>query len=108
MRVGEELTSGMILAPLRGVTIRCFREVFAEEIRAAGFSETVTPFIAANAGVDPLRDRELKGGAADVPRSASIRVTPQFIGKDPSALRACLERVKGAGFDTADLNCGCP
>lgn len=108
MRVGEELTSGMILAPLRGVTIRCFREVFAEEIRAAGFSEAVTPFIAANAGVDPLRDRELKGGAADVPRSASIRVTPQFIGKDPSALRACLERVKAAGFDTADLNCGCP
>ena len=104
----EELTSGMILAPLRGVTIRCFREVFAEEIRAAGFSEAVTPFIAANAGVDPLRDRELKGGAADVPRSASIRVTPQFIGKDPSALGACLERVKGAGFDTADLNCGCP
>ena len=68
----------------------------------------MAPFIAANAGVDPLRDRELKGGAADAPRSASIRVTPQFIGKDPSALRACLERVKGAGFDTADLNCGCP
>ena len=45
-------------------------------------------------------------------RSASLppplRVTPQFIGKDPAALRDCLLRVKAAGYDTADLNCGCP
>ena len=31
----------MILAPLRGVTIRCFRETFAEQIREAGFSEGI-------------------------------------------------------------------
>ncbi|MBR2714517.1 MAG: tRNA-dihydrouridine synthase family protein, partial [Kiritimatiellae bacterium] len=37
-----------------------------------------------------------------------LKVTPQFIGKDPVALRACLEKVKSAGYDTADLNCGCP
>ena len=49
----------MILAPLRGVTIRCFRETFADEIRAAGFTEAVTPFIAAISGYDPLKDREL-------------------------------------------------
>lgn len=47
----------LILAPLRGVTIRCFRRVFADAIRAAGFTEAITPFITANAGVDPLRDR---------------------------------------------------
>ena len=51
----------MILAPLRGVTIRCFRETFADEILAAGFTEAITPFITANAGYDPLRDRELSG-----------------------------------------------
>ena len=28
----------MILAPLRGVTIRCFRETFADAILAAGFT----------------------------------------------------------------------
>ena len=95
----------LILAPLRGVTIRCFRRVFAEEIRAAGFTEAVTPFIAANAGFDPLGDRELAG--LD-PRAGGIRVTPQFIGKDPDALSRCLMRVKAAGFETADLNCGCP
>ena len=99
----------MILAPLRGVTIRCFRETFAEEIRAAGFTEMITPFIAAMRGCDPLKDRELR--AERGVRSAEcggLRVTPQFIGKDPAALRECLEKVKAAGYVTADLNCGCP
>ena len=98
----------MILAPLRGVTIRCFRETFAEEIRAAGFTEAITPFITANAGYDPLKDRELSKSSSLIPRPSSLRITPQFIGKDPEALRTCLEKVKAAGYDTADLNCGCP
>ena len=97
----------MILAPLRGVTIRCFRETFAEEIRAAGFTEAVTPFISAMKGYDPLKDRELVGAAAE-DRGSTVKATPQFIGKDPLALRDCLEKVKAAGYDTADLNCGCP
>lgn len=92
----------MILAPLRGVTIRCFRETFAKEVAEYGFTEAITPFITANAGVDPLKDREI--GAS----SNSLLVTPQFIGKDPAALRFCLERIKSAGYETADLNCGCP
>lgn len=94
----------LFLAPLRGVTIRCFRHVFAAALTEAGFTEAITPFIAANEGVDPLKDRELRrDGAAE-----SLRLTPQFIGKSPSALRTCLERVKSAGYTTADLNCGCP
>ena len=99
----------MILAPLRGVTIRCFRETFADEIRAAGFTEAVTPFITANAGYDPLKDRELRDGGLETEDGRrELRVTPQFIGKDPVALGDCLLRVKAAGYDTADLNCGCP
>lgn len=96
----------MILAPLRGVTIRCFRETFAEPIRVAGFTEAITPFISALKGYDPLKDRELSK-----PSSAStafLRLTPQFIGKDPLALRHCLQKIKDAGYETADLNCGCP
>ena len=96
----------MILAPLRGVTVRCFRLTFAQEIADAGFVEAVTPFVSAMPGVDPMADRELRGGPKMEP--AGLRVTPQFIGKDPAALRHCLERVKDAGYDTADLNCGCP
>ena len=118
----------LILAPLRGVTIRCFRETFASELAAAGFTEAVTPFISALPGLDPLRDRELEGEgrrkkeegrSADdnpfsphpsslIPHPSSLKLTPQFIGKDSAALRTCLERVKAAGYDTADLNCGCP
>ena len=96
----------MILAPLRGVTIRSFRETFADEIRTVGFTEAITPFISAISGFDPLKDRELL-----TPLSTStsfLHLTPQFIGKDPSALRSCLEKIKAAGYDTADLNCGCP
>jgi len=92
-----------ILAPLRGVTIRKFREVFAAEIADAGFNEVVTPFISVTRGVDPLKDREIKNTAP-----GPLRVTPQFIGKDPQALRIALARIKSAGFETADFNCGCP
>lgn len=97
----------MILAPLRGVTIRCFREVFAPELRSAGFDEAITPFISANAGYNPLIDRELAGGIAAA-NATGIKTTPQFIGKDPAALEIALKRIRDAGFDTADLNCGCP
>ena len=97
----------MILAPLRGVTIRSFRETFAEEIRTAGFTEAITPFITANAGYDPMKDRELAGAVREG-ADRTVLVTPQFIGKDPDALRICLEKIKAAGYDTADLNCGCP
>ena len=112
----------MILAPLRGVTIRCFRETFAEQIREVGFTEAITPFLSANPGFDPLKDRELANSSHRDTKTQSttgnsvlsvalcdtIKVTPQFIGKDPESLRACLLRIKEAGYDTADLNCGCP
>ena len=112
----------MILAPLRGVTIRCFREVFAEQICEAGFTEAITPFLSANPGFDPLKDRELANSShrdtktqsttgnsvPSLPLRDTIKVTPQFIGKDPESLHACLLRIKEAGYYTADLNCGCP
>ena len=98
----------LILAPLRGVTIRCFRAVFADVIREVGFTEAVTPFITANPGLDPLKDRELKTSGDNLDERDGLRLTPQFLGKDPAALRFCLERIKSAGYETADLNCGCP
>jgi len=97
----------LILAPLRGVTIRCFRECFSDVIAASGFTEAVTPFIPAMPGLDPLKDRELLSGLRPGDRTA-LRLTPQFIGKDPAALRDCLLKVRSAGYDTADLNAGCP
>ena len=101
-------TRHLILAPLRGVTLRCFREVFADVLAEVGFTEAVTPFICANPGLDPLKDRELKPSNLPPLRPSNLLLTPQFIGKDPEALRFCLERIKSAGYETADLNCGCP
>ena len=98
----------MILAPLRGVTVRAFREVFADCLVEAGFTEAFTPFITAIAGFDPLKDRELSNRPPVQSANRTIPLTPQFIGKDPEALRQCLLKVKAAGFATADLNCGCP
>ena len=101
-------TRHLILAPLRGVTLRCCREVFADVLAEVGFTEAVTPFICANPGLDPLKDRELKPSNLPPLRPSNLLLTPQFIGKDPEALRFCLERIKAAGYETADLNCGCP
>ena len=101
-------TRHLILAPLRGVTLRCFRKVFADVLAEVGFTEAVTPFICANPGLDPLKDRELKPSNLPPLRPSNLLLTPQFIGKDPEALRFCLERIKSAGYETADLNCGCP
>lgn len=94
----------MILAPLRGVTVRSFREAFADALAEAKFTEAVTPFISAMPGGDPLSDRELAAGAD----GEKIAVTPQFIGKDPVELRRCIKRVREAGWKRFDLNCGCP
>ena len=96
----------MILAPLRGVTIHTFRKVFARPLMEYGFTEAFTPFITANPGLDPLKDRELRASQENL--SSQVVVTPQFIGKDPNSLRFCLERIKAAGYKMADLNCGCP
>jgi len=98
--------NNLLLAPLRGVTIRCFRETFAAEIAAAGFTEAVTPFISAMPGVDPLKDRELKPSPTF--SKSGLLLTPQLIGKDPAILQNCLERLRDNGYLNVDLNCGCP
>jgi len=95
----------MVLAPLRGVTIRAFRETFAAAIRDAGFTGAVAPFIPANPGfrgTDRVFADLLPGEEFDLP------LVPQVISKDPDALRLFLEACKARGFDRADLNAGCP
>ena len=90
------------LAPLRGVTIRAFREAFAGPIREAGFTGAYAPFIPANPGIR-VNDRMLADlGATDLP------LVPQVITKDPAAMRELLKGFKARGFTRADLNAGCP
>ena len=92
------------LAPLRGVTIRAFRETFAPAIRKAGFDGAFAPFIPANPGIR-VNDRllaDLQPGSSDLP------LVPQVITKHPDAMRELLKGLKDRGFARVDLNAGCP
>ena len=91
------------LAPLRGVTIRAFRETFADAIREAGFVGAFAPFIPANPGIR-VNDRLL----ADLSGTLAIPVVPQVITKHPDAMRTLLRAFRERVFDRADLNAGCP
>lgn len=98
------------LAPLRGVTIRAFREAFAAPIREAGFAGAFAPFIPANPGLrvndrmlDDLAPFPSAGACAD-----ALPVVPQVITKDPASMRELLKGLKDRGFARADLNAGCP
>lgn len=93
------------LAPLRGVTIRAFREAFSVPIREAGFAGAFAPFIPANPGIR-VNDRML----ADLMpfRNSELTLIPQVITKDPASMRELLKGFKDRGFERADLNSGCP
>ena len=96
------------LAPLRGVTIRAFREVFAEAICEAGFVGAFAPFIPANPGIR-VCDRllaDLKPFPRDV--QPTLPLVPQVITKHPDAMRTLLRAFRERGFNRADLNAGCP
>ncbi len=97
------------LAPLRGVTIRAFREVFAAPIREAGFTRMVAPFIPANPGIR-VNDRLLADLLPFPPAvdDGRLAVVPQVISRHPEAMRELLKGLKARGFDRADLNAGCP
>ena len=100
--------AGMWLAPLRGVTVRTFRDVFGDAIREAGFDGSFAPFIPANAGFrfsKRLFSDIIPGEGA---QARQVPLVPQVIGKDPAALRDWCRAVKDLGYRRVDLNAGCP
>jgi len=102
--------SELWLAPLRGVTIRAFRDAFAEPLREAGFQGAFAPFIPANPGIrvnDRMLD-DLRPFPIEAPDPRLLPVVPQVITKDPDSMRILLKGFKDRGFDRADLNSGCP
>lgn len=93
-----------ILAPLRGVTVRAFRRAFAAQIRAAGFTGAVAPFVPANPGAHATA----RTFAELDPDGEPVPLVPQIISRHPDALRALLRDFRAHGFTRADLNAGCP
>ena len=103
-----DVTGRLWLAPLRGVTIRAFRETFAAAIREAGFAGAYAPFIPANPGIR-VNDRllaDLRPFPCEAP--PTLPLVPQVIAKHPDAMRELLRAFRARGFDRADLNAGCP
>ena len=102
---GVPVAAGLWLAPLRGVTIRAFRETFAPEILSADFCGMVAPFIPANPGIR-VGDR-LLADLQPFGRHSPLLV-PQVITRHPDAMRELLKGLKDRGFARVDLNAGCP
>ena len=98
-----DLSDTFCLAPLRGVTVRTFRNLHARWFAPPDCA--VAPFIPTFAGekVRPalLRDVDPAFGQA-------VPLVPQVIGKDPAQLRTLLRAFKAMGYACADLNAGCP
>ncbi len=104
-------TGKLWLAPLRGVTIRAFRETFAAAIREAGFAGAFAPFIPANPGIrvgDRLLDDLRPFPSGRLAGTLALPLVPQVITKHPDAMRTLLRAFRERGFDRADLNAGCP
>ena len=91
------------LAPLRGVTVRTFRNLHAKWFLPP--DRAVAPFIATVAGlkVKPVLLQDI-----DPAHGQAIPIVPQVIGKDPGQLRTLLRAFKDLGYTCADLNAGCP
>ncbi len=91
------------LAPLRGVTVRTFRNLHANWFTPP--DRAVAPFIPTVAG-DKVRPALLKDIDPDF--GQAVTVVPQVLGKDPAQLRVLLRAFKAMGYRCADLNAGCP
>jgi tRNA-dihydrouridine synthase B len=91
------------LAPLRGVTVRVFRNEFARCFESPNIA--IAPFVPSVAG-----HRVKPGLLSDIDTSVEqkMNLVPQVISKDVAQLRVMLRAFKDLGYDCADLNAGCP
>lgn len=91
------------LAPLRGVTVRTFRNIHATYFRAP--DRAVSPFISTVSGakIKPVLLQDVNPALEQ-----RVPLVPQVIGKDPVQLRTLLKAFKDLGYTCADLNAGCP
>lgn len=98
-----ESSDDFCLAPLRGVTVRTFRNLHARWFTPP--DRAVAPFIPTFAGekVKPALLRDI-----DPALGQAVPLVPQVIGKDPAQLRTLLRAFKAMGYTCADLNAGCP
>jgi tRNA-dihydrouridine synthase len=91
------------LAPLRGVTDAHFRTLFARHF--GGVDLAVAPFISTVSG-PRIKPSLLKDMAPE--RNRDLPVIPQLLSKDPDGFVNMARRLADQGYDTVNLNLGCP
>ena len=89
---------------MRGVTGRAFRCAFARHF--SGIVLAVSPFI------PTVRGERIKPSLLDdlrpFPDFPDLPLVPQTIGKDPADFAVMARTLLGMGFESVDLNAGCP
>jgi len=91
------------MAPLRGVTVATFRDVFVRHF--GGLDRALAPFVPTVTG-ERIKPALLKDVA--MLSHGTMRVVPQVIGKDPAQLATMIHALRGIGHAQVNLNVGCP
>jgi len=103
LRIGTmEIRPATVLAPMAGVTDTVFRR-FIREMGGCGL--IMTEFTSAD-GV--LRSRDKKAQRYLHFYEDEHPIAAQLFGSDPQVMSAAARLVEGLGFDSVDLNLGCP
>lgn len=90
-------------APIQGLTETAWRH-FHHQVYGDGVTAYHTPFLRVERG--EVRQRDSR--ALDSPMNATIRLVPQIIFRDLREFRMLADRVREAGYKSADINMGCP
>ena len=93
----------LCLAPLRGLTDTTYRTTFANHF--PGFDDTIAPFLTTFQGT-----RVKAAKLADVlpENNSTLPVTPQIISKDADQFIVLATMLHDLGYETVNLNLGCP
>ena len=94
----------IVLAPLEGVTDRCFRSCFYDHF--PGLSAALTPFLPIPDRVSRIPRRLLKEVA--LPGESKVYEIPQILVSEYSAFMLCAKVLEEAGYDELNWNLGCP
>ena len=99
----DPMDSKLVLAPVRGITDRVYREAFTRCF--GGFDYAVAPFLQLRQG-HSLRPAELQQVAPD--KSGSLPVIPQVLTNHAPTFAAALRELADAGHTEVNWNLGCP
>ncbi len=87
------------LAPIKGITDRCFRKAFAESFEGVDFA--ISPFITSNDSFNKLKDLSPES-------NIRLKTVPQVLTRSPEVFISLAEKLYGEGCNSVNLNLGCP